>query len=133
MADARDGGEDVQVTAMRADHLPRPLRLTAFALATAVLLYLCLAPTDQLPDPGVSDKFWHTLAWFALIVLGLTLAPRRRLAIPAFALLLGVVTEGLQASMGFGRRGDWLDLAFDTVGVAAGVLTMLAWRRATKP
>ena len=106
---------------MLPDRLPRPLRLTLYAGATAVLLWLCLAPTQQLPSAGVGDKIAHTVAWFVLTVLGLTLSHHRPRAIGAFALGLGAGVEILQATLGFGRQGDWRDLAADALGVVAAL------------
>ena len=34
---------------------------------------------------------------------------------------LGVLVEVLQATMGFGRHGDWRDLVADSLGVAAAL------------
>ena len=114
------------VRAMRPHRLPRPLRLSLFLLATGVLLYLCLAPQSDLPQTHTWDKLQHAVAWFVLTVIGLTLSPRRRLAVPGFALALGAGIEILQALMGFGRNGDWRDFVFDALGVALGVA--VTWR-----
>ena len=102
---------------------PRRVRLGLYALAVAILLVLCLTPSQDLPDPGTGDRFEHMAAWFVLTLSGLVLAPRRRLAIPAFALAFGVVIEILQAVTPFGRHGDPRDLVADVIGVAlAGAL-----------
>jgi VanZ family protein len=102
---------------------PRRVRLGLYALAVAILLVLCLTPSEDLPDPGTGDRFEHMAAWFVLTLTGFVLAPRRRLAIPAFALAFGVVIEILQAVTPFGRHGDARDLVADVVGVAlAGAL-----------
>lgn len=109
--------------------LPRPLRLALYALATAVLLYLCLAPQDALPEPGLGDKWEHAVAWFVLAFTGLALSPRRPVAIAAYSLGLAVLVELLQATMGFGRHGDWRDLAADALGVAAAYVAAWPLRR----
>jgi VanZ family protein len=98
--------------------LPRPLRLALYALASAVLLYICLAPTETLPNPRIGDKWEHAAGWFVLTALGLLLSPRRPRAIAAYALALALVIELLQAAMPLGRHGDALDFAADAVGVA---------------
>lgn len=109
--------------------LPRPARLGLYALAAAILLVLCLLPTEELPDPGTGDRFEHTAAWFVLTATGYALAPRRRLAIPAFALAYGVLVEVVQAVAPTGRHGDLADLAADALGVAIAVAGYLAVRR----
>src|SRR4029453_17092412 len=120
---------------MSPHRFPRPIRLAPYALASAILLLLCVLPQDQLPDPGTGDKPEHAIAWFILTLTGYVLAPNRRWAIPAYALGFGVFIEILQATMGFGRHGDWRDFAVDTLGVAAAVALFFGlWRwRASRP
>ncbi|MDB5424704.1 MAG: hypothetical protein JWQ29_2120 [Phenylobacterium sp.] len=102
--------------------LPRPIRLAAYGLAVAILLFLCLAPTEELPPtPGLSDKPEHAIAWLVLTATGLILAPRRPRAIIAFVLALGVAVEILQGLMGLGRHADWRDLAADLIGAGAAL------------
>lgn len=108
---------------------PRPIRLALYGLASVILLLLCVLPQDELPDPGTGDKPEHAIAWFILTLTGYVLAPNRRWAIPAYALGFGVFIEILQASMGFGRHGDWRDFAVDALGVAAAVLVFLGFQR----
>jgi VanZ family protein len=112
--------------------LPRPLRLGLYALATAILLYLCLTPRDELPKEGLGDKPEHAIAWFVLTLTGYVLAPRRARAIPVYAILLGAIVEVLQASMGWGRDGDIRDLGADAVGVAVAVAVYWAGRRVSR-
>lgn len=114
---------------MRPDELPRPLRLAIYALAVAVVLYLSLAPTEGLPEVNLWDKAEHALAWAGLTALGLVLSTRHGWAIPLFTLALGVAVEALQASLGFGRMGDWRDLVADAVGIAAVVAAWALFRR----
>lgn len=116
---------------MRPDRLPPAVRLTAYAAATAVVLYICLAPTDALPDVALDvwDKAEHALTWAGLVFLGLAFWPRRLLAVSAFALVLGAAIEALQAGMGAGRQGDPLDFLADAVGVAAVVAAATLLRR----
>src|SRR3546814_20150509 len=91
---------------MHPSRLPRPVRLALYALAVAILLYLCLAPSEDLPSVEASDRFEHSAAWFVLTATGLILAPRRPRAIVAFAAALGVVVEVLQGLMPLGRPAD---------------------------
>lgn len=108
---------------------PRPIRLGLYGLAVAILLAICVLPSEDLPQPpGLSDRFEHATAWFVLTVSGYLLAPNRKIAIPVFALAFGVVIEGLQGVMGLGRHADPMDLVADLVGVGVGVAAYLATR-----
>jgi VanZ family protein len=110
--------------------LPRPARLAIYALAVAVVLYLCLAPTADVPGSGlIWDKAEHAITWAILAGSGYVLAPRRLRAVTVFAIGLGAAIELAQATMGFGRDGDWRDLAADTVGVAVALGLYLLIRR----
>lgn len=108
---------------------PRPVRLGLYALAVAILFVICVVPSKDLPDPGVGDRFEHAAAWFVLTATGYLLAPSRRLAIPAFALAFGVLIEGLQGAMGWGRHADPLDLIADLAGVSVAVMGYAATQR----
>ena len=103
------------------DRLPRPLRLAIYALATAILLMMCLVPQADLPSANMGDKIEHSIAWFILTATGLLLSHHRPRAIAAYAIGLGVAVELLQANMGFGRHGDWRDLVADSLGVAVAL------------
>lgn len=107
----------------------RPLRVALYALAAAILLVLCLLPSQDLPDPGTGDRFEHTAAWFVLTATGYALAPRRVLAIPAFALAYGLAVEVLQGVAPTGRHADPMDFAADALGVGLAVAGFLAVRR----
>ena len=107
---------------------PRPVRLGLYALATAILLVMCVLPTRDLPDPGTGDRFEHTASWFVLTLAGYVLAPRRTWAIPAFALAYGVFIEILQGALPTGRHSDALDFVADSLGVALAVLLFLGVR-----
>ena len=108
--------------AMRISDLPRPLRLALYAVAVAILLYLCLAPSDGLPKVYLWDKEEHAISWLVLTVTGLVLSNHRPRAIAAFAFGLGVFVEVAQALMGFGRDSDWHDVAADSLGIAVAFL-----------
>lgn len=114
---------------MLPSRFPRRVRLGLYALAALILLVLCVTPSQDLPDPGTGDRFEHMAAWFVLTLTGFVLAPRRRLAIPAFALAYGALIEVLQAAMPFGRHGDPRDLLADAIGVALACLAWLVLRR----
>jgi VanZ family protein len=110
--------------------LPRPLRLGLYALACAILLYLTLAPGKDVPGVGITwDKAEHATAWAVLTGAGLLLSTRRRWAIGVFAFVFGAAVEVLQATLPFGRDGDWHDLLADTVGIALAYAAWLVMRR----
>ena len=104
--------------------LPRWMRASGYAAAVAILLYLTLAPAQDLPKEPMSDKSEHSIAWFVLAGVGLAFWPARPRRIAAFALALGALIEVLQAVMPLGRDGDWRDWVADSVGV---MVALLAW------
>lgn len=114
---------------LNASILPRPLRLALYALACGVLLYLCLAPSEGLPEERIWDKAEHAMGWAILTGLGLFLWPRRPRTIAAFAFGVGVAVEILQATLPFGRDGDVRDLLADSVGITAavGAWALIGW------
>lgn len=108
---------------------PRPVRLGLYALAVAILLALCVWPTEDLPQTGAGDRIEHTIAWFVLTATGYVLAPNRTLAIPAFAILYGAFVEVLQGLAPTGRHSDLPDFIADVLGVALAVAAHLSVRR----
>ena len=126
----------MQVRRMLPYRLPRPLRLALYALATAILLYLCLAPSNDLPKVNLWDKEEHAAAWLVLTATGLILSPHRPRAIATFAFGLGVFVELAQWAMGFGRDADWHDVAADCVGIVVAYLLYLPvwlWAHRRRP
>ena len=106
--------------------LPRPIRIALYAVATLILLYLCLAPSSGLPKIRLWDKEEHAIGWLVLTATGLILAPRRPRAIAAYAFFFGVLVEILQYLMGFGRDADWHDVAADSVGISVAFIGYFA-------
>ena len=117
---------------MLPSHLPRPLRLALYGLATAILLYLCLAPSKNLPKINLWDKEEHALSWLVLTTTGLILSPERPRAIAVYAFGLGVFVELAQWAMGFGRDADWHDVAADSLGISVAFLGYFAVVLATR-
>jgi len=110
--------------------LPRPLRVLVFAVCVAVLLWLSLAPTRDLPGADLLwDKAEHAIAYVVLMTAGLLLFPRHPWLLVGGALGLGVAIELLQASMGFGRQGDWRDVVANSLGVLVAFLAARLARR----
>ena len=118
----------MQVRWMLPHRLPGPLRLAAYALATAILLYMCLAPSDDMPKVRLWDKEAHAIAWFVLTATGLILFPRRPRAIALYTLGFGIFVEVLQGLMGFGRDADWHDVAADSIGIVVAFIPYLLIR-----
>ena len=102
--------------------IPRPLRLAVFAAAVAVILYLTLAPSNDVPGSTlIWDKAAHAIAFGLLVVIGLLMSTHRRKTVIACVWGLSAGIEVAQALMPFGRQGDWIDLFADTVGIVIGV------------
>ena len=114
---------------MALDRLPLALRLALYALAAGVLLYLCLAPSKDLPSVNLWDKAEHAIAWAVLAGSGLVLFPRHPARVALFALAFGALVEVLQGNLPFGRDMDWTDWAADLVGVAASLALYALVRR----
>jgi VanZ family protein len=111
------------------DRLPLALRFGLYGLATAILLYMCLAPSKALPNVHLWDKAEHAIAWAVLAGVGLILFPAQPAKIAMFTVSFGVLVEVLQAALPFGRNGDWQDWVADCVGVAAAFAVYAAVRR----
>ncbi|CAN7487413.1 hypothetical protein LJR225_003392 [Phenylobacterium sp. LjRoot225] len=114
---------------LRPDRLPTVLRVAAYGVAVAVLLYLTQAPTQDLPRESLWDKAEHGLAWLVLAGIGLTFWPQRPGRIAAFAFGFGGLVEVLQSTLPFGRDGDARDLIADSVGILAALVIWAVLRR----
>jgi len=113
--------------------IPRPLRLGVFLLAVGVILYLTLAPSEDVPGEGfIWDKAAHAIAFGTLVLIGLLFSTRRRWKVVVAVWGLAIGIEFAQALMPFGRQGDWRDALADSVGVVLG-LTFWAIARRFKP
>lgn len=108
--------------------ISRSIRVAVFVLGCAILLWLSLAPGDGLPLASVWDKAKHSAAYAVLMLAGAAAVPRRIVVVAAVLLGLGVLIEFIQASMPFGRQGDILDVAANSVGLAVGATIALAIR-----
>lgn len=101
--------------------VPRPVRLGVFALAVAVILYLSLAPNEDVPGSGlVWDKAAHAIAYTILVVVGLLFSTHRRWVVVLTVWGIGIGIEFIQAAMPFGRQGDWRDALANSIGIALG-------------
>lgn len=110
--------------------IPRPLRLGVFALAVGIILYLTLAPSQDIPgETLIWDKAAHAIAYAILTFTGLLLSTHRRWKVVLAVWCLGVGVEFAQTLMALGRQGDWRDALANTVGVAAGLTFWVVARR----
>jgi VanZ family protein len=110
--------------------IPRPLRLGVFLSAVAVILYLTLAPSDDVPgSQAIWDKAAHSIAFGLLVIVGLLMSTHRRWLVVLAVVALGIAIELAQTVMPYGREGDWQDALADIVGVALGVILWAIARR----
>lgn len=99
--------------------------MAGLALAVAIAV-VCLVPSRNLPQVGMSDKLEHALAFAALGFWFGSIVVRRDLGWLALALVVfGGLIELAQAAMGVGRQADLRDLLADGAGAAAGLLLAL--------
>lgn len=102
--------------------IPRPLRVAVFGAAVLVILYLTLAPSDDVPGAKlVWDKAAHAIAFGLLVIIGLLMSTHRRWTVVGCVWAFAAGIEIAQALMPFGRSGDWIDLLADTVGIVLAV------------
>ncbi len=99
------------------------------AIGIALLLIItivCLVPQKELPDLSLSDKTEHILAFGALTFWFASIVVRRDVPWVGLAVVVfGGMIEIAQSEMGWGRQGDWFDLAADTIGVLLGLALVL--------
>jgi VanZ family protein len=110
---------------MGSEELPR-YRTAWLSLAWLLVLVITvgsLVPGVPQVATGVSDKFMHFAAYAGLAFLFMGALGRRRWAAVATGLLaLGGGIELAQAWLTETRSGEWLDMAANTAGIAAGIV-----------
>lgn len=110
--------------------VPRPLRLGIFVAAVAVILYMTLAPREDVPgSDAIWDKAAHSIAFGLLAIVGLLMSTHRRWLVALSVVGLGIGIELAQAVMPYGRQGDWRDALADIIGVVLGVILWAIARR----
>ncbi len=109
----------------RRSPLARRYGAAAFILCLLAILFLSLAPAEATLAPELwGDKVRHALAYFVLTGLGLLVFGLRWPLLVGIA-VLGAGVEVAQATMGFGRSGEWADLLANLSGEA---LALCVWR-----
>src|SRR6185436_20912910 len=102
------------------------LWLTLGWAAVAFAIFICLLPSNKLPDVGASDKTEHFLAYFLLSTMFAGIYPRNRYWVIAVGLvILGILIEFAQGAMHMGRQADPMDVVANSTGIAAGLV--LCW------
>lgn len=104
----------------------RLLRVAVFLAACATILWLSLAPSADLPQVSLWDKFEHGFAYLVLSVLGAMAFPGHLWRMAGGLFAFGVGIEIGQAFMGLGRQGDPADALANTLGIGLGLLVTLA-------
>ncbi|MDO8297353.1 MAG: VanZ family protein [Caulobacter sp.] len=96
------------------------------------ILWLSLAPAEDLPQVTLWDKLEHAAAYLGLAVLGGLAFPNHLWRMAGSLFTFGVGVEVFQALMAVGRQGDPADALANTVGIATGLLLTLAVRELVK-
>jgi len=103
-----------------------------WCLAVALVAFASLMPADDLPRvPQGTDKLEHFLAYAGLAAGAVQLFAKRLALLSACValVLLGIALEFAQGDMGLGRAMDARDALANTLGVLAGLATLLTpWR-----
>jgi VanZ family protein len=96
-------------------------------LAVALAIFVCLLPSNRLPQPpNLSDKSEHFLCYLLLSCWFAGIYPKAKYWIIGVGLLvMGVLIEFAQGAMGWGRQADVHDVFANTTGIVAGLL--LCW------
>lgn len=113
----------------------KPLRhsrfwLAAWLVAVLTVIVVCLIPPPPLALPQ-GDKVEHFLAYFLLAASAVQLFQRGRALtwVGAALVLMGVAIEIAQGALTQTRMADPADALANTIGVLAGVTTVLTpWR-----
>jgi VanZ family protein len=102
------------------------LWLTLGWTAVVFAVVVSLAPMSQLPQPGVSDKTEHFIAYLLLTLWFAGIYPRSRYWIIGIGLcVMGVLIEFAQGAMRFGRQADIMDVFANSSGIVAGLVLSL--------
>jgi VanZ family protein len=88
-----------------------------------------LMPAHDLPTlGGISDKTEHIVGYAVLSLWFAGIYPRARYPMIGVGLLvMGIVIEGLQGAMHWGRQADLMDVYANTIGIVCGLVLALVW------
>jgi VanZ family protein len=97
--------------------------LVAGWMLIALAVLASLSPTQNLPDIGTNDKLGHLTAYALMTLWFSGIYPRSRYALIGLGMfVLGLLIEGAQGAMGWGRQADMYDLVANTSGIVAGLI-----------
>jgi len=98
-------------------------------LAIGLAIFVCLIPSDRLPQPpNLSDKSEHFICYLLLSCWFAGIYPKSRYPLIGFALIvMGIAIEALQGAMHLGREADLRDVYANTIGIICGLTLALAW------
>ena len=102
------------------------LALLATALLAGTIAWLTLTPSPPTQSTPLSDKFYHVLAFAALVFPTALLYARSLVWILPLAVLFGAVIELVQPFTG--RSAEAADLLANLVGLGFGTVFGLAMR-----
>jgi VanZ family protein len=105
-------------------HLLTLWRLLAWCALLTVVAG-SLHPAPPLPEFQWSDKLFHIVAYFGLMVLFGEAYPNRLRTAALGLIMLGMLLELLQGLSGT-RFAEWSDAVANTLGVGVGVLSLCA-------
>jgi VanZ family protein len=100
----------------------------AFLVVLVAITYLSLKPGTNPPDPGISDKIQHALAYAAAGLIGLSAFSRRRWTIAALLLSWGILMEIGQSYVPM-RSSEAADVLANLTGISLAMGTIHLSRR----
>jgi VanZ family protein len=107
---------------------PRLWLASGWILIVLAVIASIVPPHDLPTMGGVNDKFEHIFGYFVLSLWFAGIYPRSRYPMIGVALLvMGIVIEGVQGAMHFGREADLRDVYANTVGIVCGLTLALVW------
>lgn len=106
-----------------------------FVLATLIIIYESLVPSNSAPALNHFDKIVHFVAYFSLMVLAAFAFPTSRLIyLTGFVIIIGAAVEAAQGLMNLGRSASFGDLSANVLGTcfAACIWGVYIWLTASR-
>jgi VanZ family protein len=98
-------------------------------ILVVVAVITSIMPLSEMPKMGgISDKVEHAVGYAVLALWFAGIYPKSRYPLIGVALLvMGIVIEGLQGAMNFGRQADMRDVYANSFGIVSGLLVAFIW------